>query len=140
MEIPIILLSLHIEGDHITAKENEQIKQDKIENELIDISLEAFEEKELLNKTVQKCAKAPNDFKDSIRSYIKKKIVNKISIKEIFNQIIEKFINEYKCLLNYKEFKNYIFEMINHIFLLFYNNFDEKIFINKNIIEQKKKK
>ena len=135
MEIPIILLSLHIEGDHITAKENEQIKQDKIENELIDISLEAFEEKELLNKTVQKCAKAPNDFKDSIRSYIKKKIVNKISIKEIFNQIIEKFINEYKCLLNYKEFKNYIFEMINHIFLLFYNNFDEKIFINKNIID-----
>ena len=137
MEISIFILSLHSKYDHITDKLKEQLKQDKFENNLIDISLEEIEEKELLNKTVQKCSRAPNDFKDSIRNDVNQKIINRNSVKDILNQIIEKFMNEYKCLLNYKEFKNYIFEMINHIFLLFYNNCDEKMFINKNIIDNK---
>ena len=135
MDIPVILFIMHSKDNHITVKMKEQFKQDKIENDLIDISLETFEEKELLNQTVQKCTKAPNDFKDSIYSVIKQKIININSVKEVFNQIIEKFINEYKYLLNYKEFKNYIFELVNYIFLLFYNDCDEKIFINRNIID-----
>ena len=117
MEIPIILFFTNNEGkDEL----KERLKLNKIENNLVDFSLETFEEKELLNKVMQKCNKAPDDFKDFISSKIKREKVD---------DIIINFVNEYKYILSPNKFKN----LINQILLLIYNDCKEDI--NLNIID-----
>jgi len=94
----------------------------------------AFGREELLNETLRECTMAlKGDFInfmiDTISDDVKGKILakNKSLEKEINNKIIKNFINEYKCVLNDEEFKNYITEMIGNSLFLFYENYNRKI-------------
>ena len=106
----------------------------------------AFGREELLNETLRECTMAlKGDFInfmiDTISDDVKGKILakNKSLEKEINNKIIKNFINEYKCVLNDEEFKNYITEMIGNSLFLFYENYNRKI-SNKSLNLLKKSK
>jgi hypothetical protein len=66
---------------------------------------------------------------DIISDDVKGKILekNKSLEKEINYKIINNFINDYKCVLNEEEFKNYITEMIGNSIFTFYENYNKKI-------------
>ena len=94
----------------------------------------AFGRDELLNETLRKCTMTlQGDFInfmiDIISDDIKGKILekNKSLEKEINYKIINNFINDYKCVLNEEEFKNYITEMIGKGLFTFYENYNKKI-------------
>ena len=106
----------------------------------------AFGKSDLLNLTFKKCTMALqgdmiNFMIDTISDDVKGKILskNKSLEKEINNKIIKNFINEYKCVLNDEEFKNYITEMIGNSLFLFYENYNRKI-SNKSLNLLKKSK
>ena len=94
----------------------------------------AYGRDELLNETLRKCTMTlQGDFInfmiDIISDDIKGKILekNKSLEKEINYKIINNFINDYKCVLNEEEFKNYITEMIGKGLFTFYENYNKKI-------------
>jgi hypothetical protein len=94
----------------------------------------AFGRDELLNETLRKCTMALqgdliNFMIDIISDDVKGKILekNKSLEKEINYKIINNFINDYKCVLNEEEFKNYITEMIGNSIFTFYENYNKKI-------------
>ena len=94
----------------------------------------AYGRDELLNETLRKCTMALqgdliNFMIDIISDDVKGKILekNKSLEKEINYKIINNFTNDYECVLNDEEFKNYITEMIGKGLFTFYENYNKKI-------------
>ena len=104
----------------------------------------AFGKSDLLNLTLKKCTMALqgdmiNFMIDTISDDVKGKILakNKSLEKMINDNIIKKYINEYKCVLSDEGLKNYITEMIGNNLFSFYEKYNRKI-TNKTLNYLKK--
>jgi len=104
----------------------------------------AFGKSDLLNLTFKKCTMALqgdmiNFMIDTISDDVKGKILskNKSLEKMINDNIIKKYINEYKCVLSDEGLKNYITEMIGNNLFSFYEKYNSKI-TNKTLNYLKK--